>query len=132
MNGLTRIDKQSVVEAGGEESGSRKKEMLRPGSGLVIVCVALRLDLLALPVLAAVAYTCSFSGTADVAGEPVAADTNVTAWAGREQLGSVLTDEGSLAGGEFTLRRTAELTSLRSVRTVPGSFFDLEIRQKGG
>jgi hypothetical protein len=106
--------------------------MLRPGCGLVIVCVALRLDLLALPVLAAVNYTCSFSGAASVAEEPVAAGTSVTAWAGREQLGSALTDQGSLADGEFTLRRTAELTSSRSVRTVPGSFFDLEIRQKGG
>lgn len=99
MYGLTRIGKDNVVE---ERSGLRKKEMLRPGFGLVIICVALMLNLLAFPVLAA-GYPCNFWGTATVEGEPVAAGTDITAWAGEEQIGSAPTGDRTLLDNEFSM-----------------------------
>ena len=85
-----------------ERSSLRKKEMLRPGFGLVIICVALMLNLVAFPVLAAI-YPCNFWGTATVEGEPVAAGTNITAWVGEEQIGSAPTGEGTLDDNEFSM-----------------------------
>jgi len=86
-----------------EGTGIRKKEMPRPGFALVIICVALMLNLVALPVLAQEDYPCVFWGTAAVEGEPVAAGTNITAWVGAEQIGSALTGDGTLDDDQFVL-----------------------------
>ena len=77
--------------------------MPRLGFRSVILCVALTLSLMALPVLAAVTYPCNFYGFASVDGVPVAAGTNVSAWVAGENIGWNLTGEPGLDDNEFSM-----------------------------
>jgi hypothetical protein len=77
--------------------------MPRLGFRSVILCVALTLSLVALPVLAAVTYPCNFWGFASVDGVPVAAGTNISAWVAGENIGWALTGEGILDDDEFSM-----------------------------
>jgi len=78
------------------------KKVLGRGLGLALG-LALMLSLAVMPALAQEDYPCVFYGFASVAGVPVAAGTNISAWVGVEQIGWALTGVDTLDDDQFVL-----------------------------